>query len=389
MLRILIFLLFSYVASADFIEDYKISNDLFKADIFSLENRSFYIKSDLLTHGNIKSKLNEVKDLQEKNDSLEIERFISDNKNKLYVFKLNLEAGVKLFSMNNATDKFTMYFKTLYDYSVMGGIGRREVSRSDFNNFFSSEIPRDLKDFIGGLQAGEDVVLLCRESSLAAETKSFCNNLPLGTYIVPSSMEMEVLTLLSKKDLKVGLFNVFTSSRFFSYFNLYGLNREEVYRFVGRDQVGSGSIYQDKVSNSRWWLNLDYLLGYNFTKESMAFISFEEIKVVDLTKAKEGSKEQVYGNPTLMKIQTQSQFGSLTTLLGVQSRGDKASGYIGGEVKQGDFNYKILASSSYLSVAPRYNYKNFSVEYSHYFPVGKLGQWENQDLDKLSLNLDF
>ena len=389
MLKLLLCLLFSTQASAGFIEDFKVQNDFLKVDLFSLENRSFYLKSDLLSHGNIKSKINEVNDLQNNPENSAIEKFVLENKDKLFVIKANLEAGVKLYSQNNATDKISIYFKTIYDYSVIGGIGRKVVAREDFKNFFPSSIPLELQNFISSLSEGEDVIALCRNSQLSAETINYCNNLPLGTYIIPSNMETEVLSLLSKRDLKVGFFNVFTSGKFFSYFNLYGLHREEVYRLVGRDQVGSGSIYRDEISNGRWFLATDYLMGYNFTKNSLAFISFEEMVVSPLSEEVSGAKSQVYGNTTLIKVQTQSKFEDLTTLFGVQTQGYQVSPYLGGELKSGDFNYKVLASENYLSLSPRYNYGKFSLEYSHYFKLSNYNDWNLQDLDKISLRFDF
>ena len=137
--------------------------------------------------------------------------------------KLNIALGFPIFRFSAWDLKVQPNIRAFADAGANLGIRTDVLTTQDLINLFPSEVPADLKTFIGTLNAGDDVIDLCNsEPSLSVSTKAFCATQPTGKYIIPDlSSAVPNLALFAKLDAKVGLFNDYSyGEHFFGNLNL-------------------------------------------------------------------------------------------------------------------------------------------------------------------------
>ena len=213
---------------------------------------------------------------------------------------------------------------------------------------------------------------------------AYCNNLPVGKYVVPTNIDSEpTMTLLAKVDAKAGFFNDYTyGEHFFGHFNLYGMGRADLYQYVTGSQIAKGdSIDTPKEMNTEVTLQTDYRFGYKNSNYS-AFASFEELKLAKMSDAKAGSKGHTYEYDPLLRLHADAMFRtdnlSIQPFAGVHKRA--GYGFANGVYLGTSFGAHVwkdrlglqlrgMIDKQYFTITPRMKLWLMQLEYSLKTPM--------------------
>lgn len=410
LIALIILIGFSTSASANekkILNDFSIIDDKLGLDLNSYkEPEDFFF--------NIKGSINEdlmgtISDLEYLNDNpnqSQAEKFVDKYNNQIKNFKFHSDLGIKLFK-HSETD-FTM--KTHLKFSLDAGgsalIFKQKLTTEQVINFLPPESPAELKNFIRGLNVGDDIIDKClNDPDLSLESKLVCSQYSVNSYFVPNSgVEVPSFTYIYKRDIKAGFYNYFTNNKhLFGFINIYAMERESSYQLITADQLNSGAYevdFFDDASNKETTLQLDYMFGYRDENHS-AFISMEEMKIGMLKPRDENTKEHFYPYRPMFRFQTNSRYYwdnlVFEHFLGIHSRGyDAVSGiYLGinptiALAPKHSLNFMVMADQFYLTLAPKLQISKFFLEFSYKTPTQKsINELDLTPIQSINLGLSF
>lgn len=366
----------------NFLKEYQIIDDKLDFTNRPPPEKLFFWESNVHLNYDYKQVQHDINQLNSDPNEERITSFIDRYDGKIKNIKANSKIGFRL--LNLKTDKITWrtYLQGSYDYTVSALVYKKTLSFGDIEKLFPETIPQDLKNYIKTLSPGDDIIAKCQaDPSLSPQSRALCKTYPEDTYFIPQpDQEVPNLVFLSKKDMKLGLYNYFKNGSFFGSLNIYALRREDLYRLITPDQLKdmSPDIFTDKVGNSEDTLQLDYTFGY-YGKIHSAFISFEEMKLSTWKKRDKDSKPMFYPYTSLVKVQTNSKYplhqgGYVGHFLGMQNRNyNFVDGVYGGMMFGCQWRSNLVELTAmynryYWSFTPRIVYSFLSLEYGYKMP---------------------
>lgn len=380
-------LLMSATLSAyDVVERYKIIDDKLKTEaILRPIDHDFIFDLSASMNKNLMDVMDDVDNTTKFQGTsaqklAEAQRILTKYNKTEQTVKINAVLGIPLPSFSAWDVKVKPNLRGYGDVGANIGIRPQRLTLSDVINYFSEDIPAELKSFILGLSAGDDVIAQCTASgTLSASTRAFCATQPTGKYIVPNlTQDVATISIFAKADVKLGLFNDYTyGEHFFGHLNLYSLWRTDIFQVVDANQIASGqSIEFPKKKNTESSLQADYRFGYKNSNYS-AFASLEELKIADMTDADAGSKAHRYDYDPLMRLQADALYKlsafSLQPFVGVHKRsgygfddgvygGATAGAYVWGD--RLGLQMRAMFDKQYMILTPRMKLWLMQVEYS-------------------------
>jgi hypothetical protein len=319
--------------------------------------------------------------------------------------KLNIALGFPIFRFSAWDLKVQPNIRAFADAGANLGIRTDVLTTQDLINLFPSEVPADLKTFIGTLTTGDDVIFECNLSTLSVSTKAFCATQPTGKYIIPDlSSAVPNLALFAKLDAKVGLFNDYSyGEHFFGNLNLYGLSRTDIFQRVTKDMIAAGSkIELPSEKNTETSLQADYRLGYK-NDNYKVFASVEELKLSKMKERQSGSKELSYGYDPLLRVHADAMYRysvlTLNPFLGFHKRsgygfadgmylGADAGAYVWGD--RLGLQLRGMFDKQYITISPRMKLWLLQLEYSLKAPLKSMdGDVKLSALQSIDLRLFF
>jgi hypothetical protein len=336
----------------------------------------------------------------------EAQRILTKYEKTEQTVKINVALGFPIFRFSAWDLKVQPNIRVFADAGANIGIRSDILTIQDILDLFPSDIPADLKTFIGTLSTGDDIIAECTgPSGLSAETKAFCATQPTGKYIMPNTAAgVPNVALFAKLDGKVGLFNDYTyGDHFFGNFNLYGLSRTDIFQRVTKEMIATGSkIELPKEKNTETSLQADYRLGYQ-NDNYRVFTSIEELKLSKMKERKTGSKELTYGYDPLLRLHADATYKfsvlSLNPFLGFHKRsgyGFADGMYIGADAGAhiwGDrlgLQLRGMFDKQYITISPRLKLWLMQLEYSLKAPLKSMdGDVKLSALQSLDLRFFF
>jgi len=383
-------MVFSTAHAYDVVERYKLIEDKLKTeDMLNPIGHDFFLNVGASMNKNLTDVIDDVEKASKTNDVNEANKVLTKYDKTEQSVGVKVGLGFPLPSFSAWDVKFKPNFRGLVNVGANIGIRNQKLSNQDLINIFKDQVPTELQSFILTLdldaisnqpaEADRDVKLICLTQFPSGAVNTYCSNLETGKYIVPASGANDpTMTLLAKADAKVGFFNDYTyGEHFFGNFNLYGMGRADLYQFITGTQIAKGEkIESPKKMNTEMTVQVDYRLGYKNTNYSI-FASVEELKLMKLSDAKEGSKEHTYGYDPLMRVHADATFRasafSIQPFVGVHKRegygfGDGAYlGTVVGAHVWGDrlgLQLRGMVDKKYLTITPRMKLWLMQLEYS-------------------------
>lgn len=270
------------------------------------------------------------------------------------------------------------------------------------------EIETAIRASVPGTFSGQDILDPDGSGNL-------CNNLtnPVhkaicidnkGKYFYPSNPNLPDMLLFAKVDAKVGFFNDYTyGEHFFGNWNLYGLNRTDIFQRVNADMIAKGTkIELPKKKNTETTLQTDFRIGYKNANYRVA-ASLEEMKISKMKERDAESKELSYGYDPLMRMHADANFRYsallLNPFLGFHKR--KGYGFADGMYAGTDVGAYVwgdrlglqlrgMVDKQYFTISPRAKLWLMSLEYSMKAPMKSMdGDVKLSALHSIDLRLFF
>lgn len=384
-------LVFSTAHAYDVVERYKIIDDKLKTEAMLRPiGHDFFFDISAAMNKNLMDVVDDVEKAskyqgtdQQKID--EANRVLTKYDKTEQTVKINVGLGFPLPSFSAWDVKFKPNFRALVDVGANIGIRNQKLNNQDLINLFKDQLPTELQQFLLTVDLvsiqGQDIRTVCLSQfpSTSSPANQYCQALEVGKYVVPTVGTTDpTMTLLAKADAKVGFYNDYTyGEHFFGNFNLYAMGRADLYQFVTGTQIAKGdSIESPKKMNTETTLQADYRLGYRNTNYSI-FGSVEELKLMKLSDAKEGSKEHTYGYDPLMRLHADATFRanafSIQPFVGVHKRSGYGfddgmyAGTMVGAYVWGDrlgLQLRGIVDKQYLTISPRMKLWLMQLEYS-------------------------
>ncbi len=386
----LLFLSTTTVFSYDVVDRYRLIDDQLKTeDMLRPLGHDFLIDMSVAMNKNAQSLIKDISDAGKAIDPTTAASDVLTKYDKTeQTVKVDFTLGIPLFSFSAWEVKIRPNFRAYADLGLNLGIRSDILTVADLVNLFPSDIPQDLKTFIGTLVPTNDVIIECNNSvTLSASTKAFCATQPTGKYIIPSlTTAVPNLSLFGKLDGKVGFFNDYTyQDHFFGVFNLYYLSRTDLFQRITKDMIKTGSAIEfPKTKNTESTLQVDYRLGYK-NDNYKVFASLEELKIATLKQRSVGSKELAYGYKALMRVHADATYKfsvvTLNPFIGLHKRsgyGLSEGVYVGadaGAYLWGDrlgLQLRGMFDKEYITISPRMKLWLMQLEYSLKTPVKKM-----------------
>jgi hypothetical protein len=225
-----------------------------------------------------------------------------------------------------------------------------------------------------------------------------------GKYFYPTNDNLPDMLLYAKIDAKVGFFNDYTyGDHFFGNWNLYGLNRTDIFQRVNANMIAKGTkVELPKKKNSETTIQTDFRLGYKNANYHVA-ASLEEMKISKMKERDPESKELSYGYDPLMRIHANANYRfsalMLNPFLGVHKR--KGYGFADGVYAGTDVGAYVwgdrlglqlrgMVDKQYFTISPRVKLWLMSLEYSLKAPMKSMdGDVKLSALHSIDLRLFF
>lgn len=387
-------LLVSGMASAktyDVTKRYQIIDDKLKTEAMLRPiGEDFFIDLGASMNKNVFDFIDDVTKAADKEDINEANAVLLKYEKTEQTVKINANLGFPLPSFTAFNVKFKPNFRVHADVGANAGVRSQQLSKEDILNFFKEDLPAEVRQFILNLDlatyGGQDLRVVCNSETDPVILQYCQDNIPLNKYFIPTLNQKDpVINLLAKADVKAGFFNSWTKGEhFFGEWNLYGMGRADLYQFVTGTQIAAGDkIEKPEELNTEVTLQTDFRFGYKNTNYSI-FAGVEEVKISEMKKRKEGSKEHTYGYDALMRLHAEALFRtenlSIKPFAGVHKRSeyDLTDGWytgvdLGGHV-WGDrlgIMMRGMVDNSYFTLSPRLKIWLIQLEYSLKTPVKK------------------
>lgn len=225
-----------------------------------------------------------------------------------------------------------------------------------------------------------------------------------GKYFFPTNNNLPDMLLFAKVDAKVGFFNDFNyGEHFYGDWNLYGLNRTDIYQRVNANMIAKGQdIELPKKKNTETTLQTDFRIGYKNANYRVA-ASIEEMKISKMKERDAQSKELSYGYDPLMRMHADANFRysalMLNPFLGFHKR--KGYGFADGMYAGTDLGAYVwgdrlglqlrgMVDKQYFTISPRAKLWLMSLEYSMKAPMKSMdGDVKLSALHSIDLRLFF
>lgn len=381
----LISLNMSTAFSYDVVNRFKIIDDKLKTEqMLRPLGHDFLIDIGAALNKNLMDVVNDVKDAGNfQGDSTakltEAQRILTKYEKTEQTVKINVGLGIPIFRFSAWDVKIQPNIRLLLDGGANIGIRSDQLTVQDIFNLFPLELPADLRTFIGTLTTGQDIIVQCNASSLAASTKAICATQPTGKYIMPDlSSPVPNVSIFAKIDGKLGFFNDYAyKEHFFGNLNLYGLSRTDIFQRVTKNMIATGSkIELPKTKNTETTFQADYRLGYKNDNYRIS-ASVEEIKLVKMKERQASSRELSYNYSPLMRLHADALYRlsvfSLNPFIGLHKRsgyGFSDGVYLGtdaGAHVWGDrlgLQLRGMVDKQYFTIGPRMKLWLIQLEYS-------------------------
>ncbi len=375
----------------DVVKRYKIIDDKLKTEsMLRPFGHDFFFDVGVSANKNVQDVIDDVDKASKfqgsDNDKInEANRILTKYDKTEQTVKVNVALGTPLPSFTAWDVKFIPNFRAYVDVGANIGIRNQKLKNQDIINLFKDQLPAELQTFLLGVDlttiAGQDIKDVCLNQfpSASSPANVYCSSLPDDKYVVPTIASTDpTMTLFAKADAKVGFFNDYTyGEHFFGNFNLYGMGRADLYQFVTGTQIAKGdSVKTPKKMNTETTVQADYRFGYRNSNYS-TFLSIEELKLLEMGEAKEGSKAQMYGYDPLIRLHADARYRlnalSLQPFVGVHKRsgygfadGIYAGSSVGAHV-WGDrlgLEFRAMVDKQYLTLTPRMKLWLMQLEYS-------------------------
>ena len=305
-------------------------------------------------------------------------------------FKINVALGFPIFRFSAWNLKVQPNVRAFVDAGANIGIRSDVLTIQDILNLFDTQIPDQLKSYIGTLTydssgGTNDIMIRCKnDAALSTTTKAFCATQPEGKYVIPNlTMPVPNISLFGKIDAKVGLFNDYDyGEHFFGNLNLYGLSRTDIFQRLTKDMLATGSkIELPKEKNTETTLQVDYRLGYK-NDNYKVFFSVEELKLNKMKERKAASKELSYAYDPLMRLHADASYHfsilSLSPFFGFHKRsgygfsdglyfGSDAGAHVWGD--RLGLQLRGMFDKQYFTISPRLKLWLMQLEYSLKSPL--------------------
>lgn len=402
----------SQAFSYDVVDRYKIIDDKLKTEqMLRPFGHDFFLDIGAAMNKNLTDVVKDISDAGKvPGDATakltEAQRILTKYEKTEQTVKVNVALGFPIFRFSAWDVKVQPNVRAFVDVGANIGIRSDILTIQDILNLFPSEIPAELKTFIGTVTAGQDIITQCTGSgTLTAQTKAFCATQPTGKYIMPDlTAGVPNVALFAKLDGKVGLFNDYTyGDHFFGNFNLYGLSRTDVFQRVTKNMIATGSdIEFPKEKNTETSLQADYRLGYK-NDNYKVFASVEEMKLSKMKERKATAKALSYDYDPLMRVHADALYTfsvlSLNPFLGFHKRsgygfadgmylGADAGAYVWGD--RLGLQLRGMVDKQYFTISPRMKLWLLQLEYSMKAPMKSMdGDVKLSALHALDLRLFF
>ena len=390
-------MVFSTAHAYDVVERFKIIEDKFKTeDMLNPMGHDFFLDFGASLNKNLTDVLDDVDKASSfkgtDNEKLdEAKRVLTKYDKTEQTVRIKFGLGFPLPSFTAWDVKVKPNFRTNLNVGANIGIRSQKFNNQTLLDLFRDQIPAELQTLILGLSLssiqGQDIRTICiADPGVQANpiALAYCNNLPVGKYVVPTNIDSEpTMTLLAKVDAKAGFFNDYTyGEHFFGHFNLYGMGRADLYQYVTGSQIAKGdSIDTPKEMNTEVTLQTDYRFGYKNSNYS-AFASFEELKLAKMSDAKAGSKGHTYEYDPLLRLHADAMFRtdnlSIQPFAGVHKRA--GYGFANGVYLGTSFGAHVwkdrlglqlrgMIDKQYFTITPRMKLWLMQLEYSLKTPM--------------------
>ncbi len=328
--------------------------------------------------------------------------------------KVRAAFGFPLFSFSAWNLKVQPNVRAFVNAGANIGVQSEKLTANMLLDLINVDIPVALKNEIvskfSAYVGGDDLLLptgpgggdLCNVLTDPLE-KAGCNSLK-GQYFYPQNDNLPDMRLFAKVDAKVGFFNDYTyGEHFMGNWNLYGLNRTDIFQRVNADMIARGTkIELPKKKNTETTLQTDFRLGYKNDNYRVS-ASVEEIKLSKLKEKDAEAKDLSYGYDPLMRLHADAnyRFSALMVnpFLGVHKR--KGYGFADGVYAGTDLGAYVwgdrlglqlrgMVDKQYFTISPRVKLWLMSLEYSMKAPMKSMdGDTKLSALHSIDLRLFF
>lgn len=326
--------------------------------------------------------------------------------------KIHGALGFPIFSFSAWNLKVQPNVRAFVDAGANIGIRTERLTIDMILQSVNVDLPQEvvtaIKSNVPGSFSGQDILdpdgsgTLC--NSLTDPTNKALCIANKGKYFYPSNSSVPDMLLFAKLDAKVGLFNDYNyGEHFFGNWNLYGLNRTDIFQRVNADMIAKGSkVDFPKTKNTETTLQTDFRLGYK-NDNYRVFTSLEEVKLSKMKERDAGSKELSYGYDPLMRLHADANYRwsilSVNPFLGFHKR--KGYGFSDGMYAGSDFGahvwgdrlglqFRGMVDKQYFTISPRMKLWLMSLEYSLKAPMKSMdGDVKLSALHSIDLRLFF
>lgn len=387
------------------VDRYILLDDKLKTDqMLRPFGHDFIIDLNAAINKDLPNTISDISDVSKQNDTNKALATLNKYSNTEQAVKLNLTLGIPIFSFSIGQAKISPNIRANIDFGSNIGIRTQALTTADIIAMFPSDIPEDLKTFIGTLTAGQDIIAQCTASgTLSTNTKAFCATQKTGVYIIPS-VGAPTLAFYAKLDGKAGLFNDYTyGEHFFGNLNLYALSRTDLSQILSSTQIAAGAkIELPSKKNTEMTVQADYRLGYKNDNYRVS-LSAEELKLAKPKARETGSRELSYGYNALLRLHGEADYRfsafSLMPFAGFHKRSGYGfadgvyAGAIAGAHVWGDrlgLMLKGEIDKQYFTIAPRIKVWLMQIEYSLKAPMKSMdGDVKLSAIQSVNLRLFF
>lgn len=323
--------------------------------------------------------------------------------------KIHAAFGFPLFSFSAWSLKVRPNVRAFVDAGANFGIRTDQLTPAMILDIINIDLPSEIRAKIlsASYVKGDDILAPVSNPGLCASlgdpvAVALCNA-NKGKYYYPDPTVPDML-MFAKIDAKVGFFNDYTyGDHFFGNWNLYGLNRADIYQRVNSYMVAKGQkVELPKKKNSETTIQTDFRLGYKNDNYHVA-ASLEEMKIFKMKERDPESKALSYGYDPLMRLHANANYRFsallLNPFLGVHKR--KGYGFADGVYAGTDVGAYVwgdrlglqlrgMVDKQYFTISPRAKLWLMSLEYSLKTPMKSMdGDVKLSALHSIDLRLFF